>query len=341
MRFPLVLVFLCACCATCSASDWNPALAAKYLDQRQQAWSRWAPADTPNGPCFSCHTGMTYLLARPALRRLLNEKQPTKWETSIKRKMTADAGNEGQYELQTAETIFEALFLREDAQPMNAPRASAFEQMWSQQHRDGKSKGGWDWYDAHLEPWESPSATYFGAAMAALAVGSTPRDYQNKPEIKERTQALKQYLLDGIAERPLHNRLQLLWASTTWSGLLTPALRKSIIDEADQNQSPDGSWTLASLGPWPKKPDGVSQKLPSAYATAFTAYVLLQAATPPTEPHLKKALQWLSTHQNRESGAWPAPSMNKLYPPGSMPELFLQDAATGFAAAALSQSQVK
>ncbi len=203
MRFSVVFIFLCVFCANCSAADWNPTLAAKYLDQRQQAWSRWAPADTPDGPCFSCHTGMTYLLARPALRRLLNDKQPTKWETSIKEKMATDAGNEAQGDsLQTIETIFEALFLRDDAQTIGEARARAFEQMWSLQYRDGKSKGAWDWYNANLEPFESPSSFYFEGAMAALAVGSTPREYQSKPEIRERTQALKQYLLNRVAERP-------------------------------------------------------------------------------------------------------------------------------------------
>jgi squalene-hopene/tetraprenyl-beta-curcumene cyclase len=339
MRISVVLIFFCAFCATCSAADWNPTLAAKYLDQRQRAWSVWAPADTPTGACFSCHTGMTYLLARPALRRLLNEKQPTKWETSIKRKMATDAGNEPQGELQSAETIFESLFLREDAQTIGEPRASALEQMWSLQYRDGKSKGGWDWYNANLDPWESPSSFYFGGTMAALAVGSTPREYQSKPEIRERIQALKQYLLNGIGERSLHDRLQLLWSSTAMPDLVTPSLRKSIIDEVEQKQRADGSWTLASLGPWPKHPDGANVALPSAYATAFTAYVLLQAGIPPGETHLKKALEWLRTHQNRETGAWSASSMNKHYPAGSMPELFLQDAATGFAAAVLAESE--
>jgi squalene-hopene/tetraprenyl-beta-curcumene cyclase len=347
MRISVVLIIFCALCATCSAADWNPTLAAKYLDQRQRAWSVWAPADTPDGACFSCHTGMTYLLARPALRRLLNEKQPTKWETSIKRKMTADAGNEPQGDsLRVVETIFEALFLRDDAQTHDAqtidePRASALEQMWSLQYRDGKLKGGWDWYNANLEPWESPSSSYFEGTMAALAVGSTPREYQSKPEIRERTRALKQFLLNGVAERPLHSRLELLWSSTALSDLVTPSLRKSIIDEVEQKQSADGSWTLASLGPWPKHPDGANVQLPSAYATAFTAYVLLQAGIPPGETHLKKALEWLRTHQNRETGAWSASSINKHYPPGSMQELFLQDAATGFAAAVLAESELK
>ncbi len=51
---------------------------------------------------------------------------------------------------------------------------------------------------------------------------------------------------------------------------------------------------------------------------------------------INRALDWLRVHQDPQTGAWPAVSMNKKYPAGSMQEKFLQDAATGFAAAALS-----
>ena len=46
--------------------------------------------------------------------------------------------------------------------------------------------------------------------------------------------------------------------------------------------------------------------------------------------------EWLKKHQDRQTGAWPAVSMNKVYPAGSMEEKFLQDAATAFAALALT-----
>ena len=49
---------------------WSPERAARYLDGRLQQWFAWKPAASPEGPCVSCHTGMPYLLARPALRRL-------------------------------------------------------------------------------------------------------------------------------------------------------------------------------------------------------------------------------------------------------------------------------
>src|SRR5215469_8296533 len=59
-------------------SDWNPRLAADYLDAREEAWYKWQIAGINGGPCISCHTPVPYLLARPALRRILGEPQPTR-----------------------------------------------------------------------------------------------------------------------------------------------------------------------------------------------------------------------------------------------------------------------
>ena len=74
MRTPLlkaVFVILLAPLAQCA--DWSPRLAAEYLEGRQKEWFAWPAAKAPGGPCISCHTGMTYLLARPALRKALGE----------------------------------------------------------------------------------------------------------------------------------------------------------------------------------------------------------------------------------------------------------------------------
>src|ERR1051326_3155831 len=64
-------------------SDWNPRAAAAYLDGRQKKCFA-GPAGNGNGvPCVSCHTGASYLLARPALRRVLGEAEPTPYETGL------------------------------------------------------------------------------------------------------------------------------------------------------------------------------------------------------------------------------------------------------------------
>ena len=73
------------------AGDWNPKLAAQYLDSRQKEWFDWGPAKRTGGPCISCHTGATYLLARPALRRALGETEPVIRYSSKPRSVTAGA----------------------------------------------------------------------------------------------------------------------------------------------------------------------------------------------------------------------------------------------------------
>ena len=64
-------------------ADWIPRLAAQYLDSRQKEWFAWPRANAAAKPCVSCHTGVTYLLARPALRKALGEDAPTVYETGL------------------------------------------------------------------------------------------------------------------------------------------------------------------------------------------------------------------------------------------------------------------
>src|SRR5438093_11391419 len=91
------------------SAQWNPQLAAQYLDARQRQWSAWPPAASPDGPCVSCHTGMTYLLARPALRRALGEPQPTAYEQRLLDRLRAHAGAKPPGPLQGVEVVIAAL----------------------------------------------------------------------------------------------------------------------------------------------------------------------------------------------------------------------------------------
>src|SRR3954468_6771994 len=94
-----------------AGEGWDPARAATYLDGRQQKWFAWPRAASADGPCVSCHTGMPYLLARPALRKLLHEPAPTMYETGLRHRLEARAGAEPEDGLQRTNTIFEAMFV--------------------------------------------------------------------------------------------------------------------------------------------------------------------------------------------------------------------------------------
>ena len=121
--------------------------------------------------------------------------------------------------------------------------------------------------------------------------------------------------------------------------LLPDASRRALLAETSTRQQPDGGWTLASLGPWMAHPDAPPSSGSHAYATAYTAFVLQRAGVPASHRRADtRRSHWLRSHQDPATGAWPAVSMNKRYPDGSMPSLFMQDAATAFAAMVLVDS---
>jgi hypothetical protein len=135
--------------------------------------------------------------------------------------------------------------------------------------------------------------------------------------------------------KPLHDRLGLLWAFAKHPVLLHEYRRSAIIQEALAKQQADGGWTLESLGPWTVHPDAPPATGSDAYATGFIAFVLREVGVKPEAAEMSRALAWLRAHQDPVTGAWPAVSMNKRRPAGSMEALFMQDAATAFASLAL------
>jgi squalene-hopene/tetraprenyl-beta-curcumene cyclase len=335
----LAVVMFTVTATTVVTADWSPAAAARYLDGRQKQWFEWKPAQSANGPCVSCHTGMTYLLARPALRRVLNETEPTMYERGLLDRLRTRVGEKPPGALQEIETIFTAMFLaqRDALGTMSANTHKAFEQLWSLQQTDGAAKGAWKWYAANLDPWEHAGSSYFGASLAMIAVASTPPDYQERPDIRDRAAALTGYLTSS-APRPLHDRLAALWASSLRRSALPEDVRAALVTETFGKQERDGGWTLASLGPWEAHPDAPPATGSDAYATGFAAFVLQRAGVPATHPGMARALGWLRTRQDPATGAWSAVSMNKRRPPDSMEALFMQDAATAFASLALIET---
>jgi squalene-hopene/tetraprenyl-beta-curcumene cyclase len=305
------------------AADWNPRGAADYLDARQKEWFAWAPANANAKPCVSCHGGLTYLLARPALRRVLHKTEPTRYETGLVDSLRARLAKRAPKDMfPTAvephlaegagvESILAAMFVR---------TPEAFDRMWSLQ-TDG---GGFPWFSLNLEPWEQPKSAYFGAAVAALAAGrsETPQ-----------TARLRAYLAREFSAQPLHHRLM-----AVWSGALSTIARASTLDELWRKQSADGGWTLDALGPWIQQPDAPPVSGTNAYATAFAAVALLKSGVSPSDPRVERALAWLRSHQDPK-GYWDAVSMNKRRPPESIPAGFMRDAATAWAALALCEAR--
>lgn len=229
---------------------------------------------------------------------------------------------------------------------------TAFDNMWALQLTTGDQKGSWPWINFGEEPWEAKDSPYYGAALAAIAVGTAPENYRATPAIQGSLKLLREYLVREGPKQSAINQVFLLWASVRLPGLIGPEQRKPIIRQVLANQNADGGWSLSALAwtwrgmsmhslvnlwtrsdasPWTAKSDGV--------ATGLIAFVLEQETSSRQDIHLQRALAWLARNQNRSGGQWPGYSLNTHREPSSDIGRFMSDAATGFAVLALTSAQ--
>jgi squalene-hopene/tetraprenyl-beta-curcumene cyclase len=352
------------------AQAWNPKRAAVYLDEREQSWRTWLGAGHDHGTfCISCHTTLPYALSRPALRKALAETGPTVEESKLianvrKRVRMWDeiepyysdreAGLGKTAESRGTESILNALILANyDAErgQLGSDTRSAFSHMWALQETVGQNRGSWSWLEfGHFEPWEADDSRYYGASLAALAIGMTPENYRLTPDIQKNLTSLREYLNHEYSNQSTINRVVLLWASTKVPGLLKPEQQRAIINEALKQQQADGGWRLGSLSwiwrgwslasfgrMWLRSDGTFVGRQSDGYATGLIALVLQQAGVPPQHAQLRKALTWLARNQDKE-GFWLSSSLNKQRSPSSSSGRFMSDAATSYSALALVEN---
>jgi hypothetical protein len=240
------------------------------------------------------------------------------------------------------ESILNAVILVSDDPPTGklSPDARlALDNMWGQQLKTGEARGAWSWLQFHNSPWEGDSQ-YYGAALAAMTVGSAPGNYQFTPEIQDNMKLLREYLVQQRESQVLINRVTLLWASMKVPGLLTPAQQEFIMDEALSKQQADGGFSLSSfVGGW-KRHDGTPLETKSdGYATGVVMLVALQKGMKRDQPQMKRGLTWLALNQDKTEGRWLAYSLNKQEDLSSYTGHFMSDAATAYAVLALQYAK--
>jgi squalene-hopene/tetraprenyl-beta-curcumene cyclase len=336
-----------------------------YLDDRQDQWARFAKAERGEGAdkttCVSCHTGVGYVLARPALGSFAATPGPSAPEgrlaaaaglrvehwaglDSSRFELMYDFDDRKKVESRGTEAVLNALILaRDDAargrsEPSPAAR-SAFRHLWATQATEGVASGSWDWLNFGLEPWEGKGSRAFGAALAAIAVGSAPGHLDEKGDeaASKGVGMLRDYLRRRFPEESPFNRLWILEASTSFDGVLSVDQRREVIDQILAVRREDGGWSLASLGNF-KRVDGTPQSKDSdGYATGLAVHALLRAGSPPARPEVAQGLAWLRSHQQGD-GSWPGRSVNKERDPSTFVGKLMTDAATATAALAIIEA---
>jgi len=369
----LLCVLVCgAQLAACSpqaggppATQWNRVAAATYLDRRMDWWMGWRSAQRGHGTfCVSCHTSVPYALARPALTAALaepsqapdelklleNVRQRVRlWGHSDPYYTEAWDGTDKSVEARGTEAVLNALTLAwYDARGghLSPEAAQALDDMWAMQLRDGDERGSWAWLDFDAAPWELGDAQFYGAALAALAVGVAPDAYQKRPQIQDQLGLLRGYLASHYQDESLHHRLIALWASTRLPGVVSADQSLSLVEAVLHAQNPDGGWSLSSLVNRTTKQGRLLRDTASdGYGTALVVFVLEEAKIAGVSQEVDRGLQWLVSNQRgaeswvvRQNGAWSARSMNVKRNPWGNVGRFMSDAATAYAVLALTDA---
>lgn len=333
-------------------SGWDRQAAQRYLDGREVWWQAWDRAQKDHGTyCISCHTQATYGLARPVLRRDLDEPPPAGAEqamlASIEKRVRlwsevepfypdAKYGPGKEIESRNAEAVLNAVILSSyDARQghLRDITRTAFDHAWAQQSTTGPTAGAWVWQNFHYTPWESPESEYHGAALMAMAVGHAPGNYRDDPQIRPHVDALRGYLRGRYDAQPLLNKVIALWASAGLPDLLNKEERKKLIAELQARQRDDGGWSLTDLGAWKRVDNTPLETRSDGYATGVIVLALEENGVQGAA--VKRGIAWLEANQDKSTGAWPAWSLNKNRDPNSPAGPFMSDAATAYAVLAL------
>jgi hypothetical protein len=305
------------------------------------------------------------------LRKATGVSEPTPQEAKLLdealRRVDTYGNHEPLYESKDeqsrgTEAVLNLLILaREDARlnrrEPSGPTRKAFEELWKVQRADG----AWNWLDFGLEPYESNDSAYYGAALAAIAVGAVP-GYPGGADanVSSHVSRLRTYLNEKYSDQNLYSRTWMLLASTRLKGLLSRDQVGELMADLRSNQNADGGWSLYKLGPWtwsksspPFRPAGrpdISVLSKSdGYATGLVAYALRQAGLPTDHPGVKRATDWLVANQREcqidqsRWKCWRTYSLNHDQEHGGEEgepwrRMFMSDAATAFAALALLPS---
>jgi squalene-hopene/tetraprenyl-beta-curcumene cyclase len=279
------------------AAAFSPSKAAHFLDSTALNW-------TVNQGCFSCHSNLTYLYARPriagpapahaevrqALEDLVSKRWPDKgprWDAEVVVAAAALAHND-------AATTGK----------LHPLTRTALDRMWTVQRKDG----GINWYKCNLPPMEIDD--HYGVTLAAVAAGVAPENYTGTESARKGLDGIRAYLKVNPPQN-LHHKAMVLWAASYLGDFVSHDGKAQMIRELRGAQRSDGGWSAASLGEW-KRADKKEQEpnISDGYGTGFVTFVLRRAGVPANDPALQKAVTWLKANQ-RESGRWYARSLTR------------------------------
>ena len=167
------------------AKEFSLAKAGAYLDAVGVNWTR-------DRDCITCHTNMPALTAAPLVKGTEGWKEVRKYlEADVAGWATGGKPKGDAYVVATA---FALSF--NDAQQtgkLHDSTRAALDRMWDVQRKGGD----WNWLKCDWPPLEHDD--YYGAVLAALAVGYAPGDYAATPKATHAQRFIDPPPVPGVA----------------------------------------------------------------------------------------------------------------------------------------------
>ncbi len=191
--------------------------AAHFIDSEALHW-------TKSHGCFSCHSNLTYLYARPTIpgpapahaeiRQALEELVSKRWKEKGPR-------------WDTEVVVAAAALAYNDAATtgkLHPLTRTALDRMWTVQRKDG----GFSWYKCNLPPMEIDD--HYGATLAVVAAGVAPAGYAKTEAARKGLDGIRRYL-KANPPRNLHHKAMLLWSTSYVDDIVTDDSRQAAIKE--------------------------------------------------------------------------------------------------------------
>ncbi|MDF1738217.1 MAG: terpene cyclase/mutase family protein [Verrucomicrobiales bacterium] len=278
------------------AKTFSPEAAARYLDEASLTWQK-------KKKCATCHTNMSYMMARPALGNVLEDSGEVRAFFEDYRKVRwAKKGpgeNQGFWPIVVATgLVFNDL---QTTGELSEISRDVLNFLWTSQREDGS----WRWPDCDYAPLEIDD--HFGVTLAALTVGIAPNDYANTPAAREGIRKLTDYLKTD-PPKSLHHRAMLAWSSLRIEGIATEAQREKTLAELLALQLPDGGWSTSGfLTDWngltAEEDEPLKTEISDGYGTALVIIIARELGIPAEDPRIRNGITWIKANQ-REGGKW-------------------------------------
>ncbi|NNE92332.1 MAG: squalene--hopene cyclase [Verrucomicrobiales bacterium] len=277
-------------------AEFSAEMAARYLDTASLAWQH-------SRDCATCHTNMSYLMARPALKSALPDSGEVRefYEAYFTERW--EGGKEAPKTDYDPVVVSTALVFNDlqTTGKMGPTTRESLDTMWKTQREDG----GWKWAKCGWAPMEIDD--HFGVTLAALTVGLAPENYAETEAARAGLAKMRTYL-ENHPPKSLHHRVMIAWASLRVPDLMEAAEREAVLGEMLGIQLPDGGWsTPGFLADWKEyeRKDGKPHdpKTSDAYGTGLALIFAREMGKPAADPALQRGVVWLKSNQ-RESGKW-------------------------------------